>query len=204
MTTRLGLFGGTFNPPHIAHLAVAEALGEALDLEQVLWMPAATSPFKRDDPATVPAQHRLAMVQLATAGNPRFAVSDLEVRRAGVSYTVDTVEAIRGANPEQTLVLLLGGDSLASITRWHRWEDLVAQVPLAVYRRPDDGLGEELRELPTAVRTRVTVVDAPRLDLSSTQLRKSVAEGRSIRYLVPEALRKYIDKHGLYKNRAQA
>ncbi|MEL7361661.1 MAG: nicotinate-nucleotide adenylyltransferase, partial [Bacteroidota bacterium] len=83
-------------------------------------------------------------------------------------------------------------------------EDLVAQVPLAVYRRPDDGLGEELRELPTAVRTRVTVVDAPRLDLSSTQLRKSVAEGRSIRYLVPEALRKYIDKHGLYKNRAQA
>ncbi|MEL7361187.1 MAG: nicotinate-nucleotide adenylyltransferase [Bacteroidota bacterium] len=203
-TARLGLFGGTFNPPHIAHLAVAEAMGEALGLDRVLWMPAATSPFKQGDPASVAPEHRLAMVELAVRDNPRFEASDLEIRRAGVSYTVDTVEALRAARPSQALVLLLGGDSLAGFTRWHRWEALLAQVTLGVYRRPGDGLSEDLHELPASVRAKVTTVEAPRLDISSTQLRKRVSEVRTIRYMVPEALRKYIDKHSLYKIRAQA
>lgn len=198
--SRLGLFGGTFNPPHLAHLAIAEAMGDALGLEQVLWMPAAASPFKVGDPAAVSAEHRLAMVRLATADNPRFAVSDLELRRAGVSYTVDTVEALREAQPDRALTLLLGGDSLASFTRWHRWEDLLATVRIAVYARP----GSTLADLPEAVRARTTFVEAPALDLSSTVLRKRLMEGQTIRYLVPEALRSYIAQHGLYQKRATA
>ncbi|MEM6784533.1 MAG: nicotinate-nucleotide adenylyltransferase [Bacteroidota bacterium] len=203
-TARWGLFGGTFNPPHVAHLAIAEAMGQALDLERVVWMPAATSPFKQGNADAVAPEHRLAMVKLAIAGNPRFVVSDLEIRRAGVSYTIDTVEAMRAAHPEPALVLLMGGDSLAGFERWHRWHDLLRHVTLGVYRRPGDGLSADLRELPEDLRAAVTVVDAPDMDLSSTQLRKRVSEGHTIRYMIPEALRKYLDEHGLYKNRAQA
>ncbi|HLA64868.1 MAG TPA: adenylyltransferase/cytidyltransferase family protein, partial [Rhodothermales bacterium] len=110
---RLGLFGGSFNPPHVAHLAVAEAAAEAAGLDRVVWMPAATPPHKRTSADLADAGHRLAMTRLAVRGNARFLVSDLELTRGGVSYTVDTLRALHAAHPGTEWALVLGGDSLA-------------------------------------------------------------------------------------------
>lgn len=113
---RVGLFGGTFDPPHVAHLAVAEAALEQGGLDQILWMPAAESPFKQGQ-HTTPASHRLEMVRRAVTHHPHFAVSELEVARGGTSYTVDTLRALNREDPERELFLIMGGDSLASFPR---------------------------------------------------------------------------------------
>jgi nicotinate-nucleotide adenylyltransferase len=199
VTGRVGLFGGSFNPPHVAHLAVAEAAAEAAGLARVLWMPAATSPFKQGDPAVVADVHRLAMTRLATEGNARFAVSDLEVRRGGVSYTVDTLRTLAEAHPGAELVLLLGGDGLADFAAWRAPEAILALARLVVYRRP--GFSEV--GVPAAVLARTTFVDAPPLDLSGTALRARLAAGRTVRYLVPDAVLAYAGAHGLYRGKGE-
>ncbi|MDX1532260.1 MAG: nicotinate-nucleotide adenylyltransferase [Rhodothermales bacterium] len=190
---RLGLFGGSFNPPHLAHLAVAEAAREQADLDRVLWLPAATSPFKQGEALPAP-EHRLAMTRLAVEGNPAFGVSDVEVRRGGVSYTVDTVRAVQAAHPEAALFLLLGGDGLAGFRQWRAWEELLGRVRLLVYRRP----GSADPPLDGALRDRVSFLDAPPLGLSSTYVRGLLRAGRSARYLVPDAVLRYAEAHGLY------
>ena len=192
---RLAVFGGSFNPPHVGHLAVAEAAAEAAGIGRVLWMPAAASPFKQGDPAVVAAEHRLAMTRLAVAGNARFAVDDAEVRRGGVSYTVDTLRALRAAHPEADLALLLGGDSLADFSQWREPEAILALARLIVYRRP----GFTEAGVPPEVLARVTFVDAPLIELSGTALRARLAAGRTVRYLVPDAVVAYVEAHGLYR-----
>lgn len=187
---RVGLFGGSFNPPHVAHLAVAEACADQLDLDTVLWMPAAAPPHKRDDAALAHPEHRVAMVTLGTAGNDRFAVSTLEVDRAGVSYTVDTLRALHAAHPDTEWTLLMGGDSLEDFTSWREPDDISRLARLAVYPRPG--------RVPSPSPFAATVVDAPSLDLSSTQIRARLRGGRSVRYLIPDAVRAYITQHGLY------
>jgi len=191
---RIALFGGSFNPPHVAHLAVAEAAAEDAGLGQVLWMPAATSPFKRGDPAVVPAEHRLAMTRLAVEGNPRFGVYDAEVSRGGVSYTVDTLRALRAEHPAAELVLLLGGDSLAGFPGWREPEAVLEMARLVVYRRP----GFTEAGVPAEVLARTRFVDAVPLELSGTAIRARLAAGRTVRYLVPDAVVAYAEAHGLY------
>lgn len=190
---RVGLFGGSFNPPHVAHLAVAEAARDQLGLDRVVWIPAATPPHKaeQDLPA---AGHRLSMTRLAVAGHEAFAVSDVEIERAGVSYTVDTVRALQEAHPEVAFHLLLGGDSLAQFGSWVRPEEIVRRVPLVVYPRP----GFDLADVPPSVGARATVLDRPLLDLSGTALRRLLRANRSARYLVPDAVLAYAAEHGLY------
>lgn len=185
---RAGLFGGSFNPPHVAHLAVAQACADQLGLDRVVWMPAATPPHKPSGPDLATPADRIAMVRLATAGNPRFAVSTHEIDRAGVSYTVDTLHALHAAHPDTTWTLLLGGDSLAAFSTWREPEEIAALADLAVYARPGSDPTDE----------RAAVIEAPALDLSSTQVRGMVRAGRSIRYLVPDAVAVYIADHGLY------
>lgn len=189
------LFGGSFNPPHLAHLAVAEAIADALELAEVCWMPAATSPHKLDDPTVIAAEHRLAMTRLAVEGNPRFAVSDLEIRRGGASYTVDTLRHLHTEWPEGDLYLILGGDSLAGFATWREPEAILNLARLLVYRRP----GSDAAEVPRWVLDRTTFVDTPALDLSSTVIRARIAAGETVRYLVPDAVRAYIGTHGLYR-----
>jgi nicotinate-nucleotide adenylyltransferase len=179
----------------VAHLAVAEAAAEAAGLTRVLWMPAATPPHKQGDLAVVSAEHRLAMTRLAVAGNARFDVSDAEVRRGGVSYTVDTLRALRAAHPAADLVLLLGGDSLADFMTWREPEAILALARLVVYPRP----GYAGAGVPAPVLARTTFADAPLLDLSGTALRARLAAGRTVRYLVPDAVCDYIEAHGLYR-----
>ena len=194
----LALFGGSFNPPHLGHLAVAEAVADAVGLDQVCWMPAATPPHKQDDETLASAAHRLAMTRLAIEGNPRFVVSDLELRRGGTSYTVDTLRHLRADRPDADLYLILGGDSLAAFSTWREPEAILDLARLLVYQRP----GSAEATVSPAILARTTVVEAPLLHLSSTTLRARIAAGQTVRYLVPEAVRVYIAAHGLYREGA--
>lgn len=188
---RLGLFGGSFNPPHVAHLAVAEACAAGLD--RLLWMPAPDPPHKA--PLSVSGQDRLAMVRLAVAGNDRFEASDLEFGRSGPHYTVDTLRALRAEHPGGDLALVVGGDSLAAFTTWREPDAILEMARLVVYRRP----GSSFDAVPDHVMARTTVVEGPGLDLSATELRARLAAGLSARYLVPDDVLGYIAARGLYR-----
>ena len=188
---RLGLFGGSFNPPHVAHLAVAEACAAGLD--RVLWMPAPDPPHKPR--LGVSGRDRLEMVRLAVAGNARFEASGLEFRRPGPHYTVDTLRALRAEHPEADLALVVGGDSLASFLTWRAPEAILELARLVVYRRP----GANLAGVPAHVLERTAVIDGPRLDLSATELRARLAAGLSARYLVPDAVLSYAETRSLYR-----
>ncbi len=192
----IGLFGGSFNPPHLAHLIVAETVREAFRLDQVWWIPACRPPHKAED-TLVSAEHRLEMTRRATQGHPAFVVSDVEVRRAGDSYTVDTVRALQTVHPEYAFSLLLGGDSLRDFGSWRQPEEIVARVPLIVYLRP----GAADIVVAPYLAGRVRFAEAPLLAISGTEIRARLRAGRSIRYLVPDAVRSYIEAHGLYVKR---
>ncbi len=191
---RVGLFGGSFNPPHLAHLIVAEQVCEQVRLDLVLWIPCHTPPHKDEQELAAP-HHRLAMVQLAIEGNPFFAVSDVEIRRGGRSYTIDTILQLQQQQPDWELMLILGEDSLRTLHTWRAPDEIIARVPLVVYRRPDGP------DNPVAPRflARTTFVEAPVLAISATEIRQRCRQGRSIRYLVPEAVRQYIIKNQLYQ-----
>ena len=190
---RVGIFGGSFNPPHVAHLAVAEAARDQAELDRVWWVPAATPPHKRGRLMTE-AAHRLAMTRLAVADNPAFEVSAWEAERGGVSYTVDTLRAFQAAHPETDFHLILGGDSLAQFASWREPEEIIERVPLIVYPRP----GADLADVDPAVMACTTILDRPLLDPSSTVIRRLLRTGRSARYLVPDAVLGYAAEHGLY------
>ncbi len=190
---RVGIFGGSFNPPHVAHLAVAEAARDQVGLDRVLWIPAATAPHKQGR-AVTEAHHRLAMTRLAVAGNKAFEVSDWEIEQGGVSYTVDTIRALQASNPDTQYDLILGGDSLAQFASWREPEEILRRVALIVYPRP----GADLADVDPAVMARATVLDRPLLDPSSTVIRRLLRSACSVRYLVPDAVLVYIAEHGLY------
>lgn len=189
----VGIFGGSFNPPHLAHLIVAETMREHFQLDRVLWIPSRRPPHKPDDGLAAP-EDRLAMTRLATADHPSFAVSEIELQREGVSYTVETVRTLQEDYPGDTFYLLVGGDSLRDFASWYRSDEILRRVPLLVYRRP----GAALPAIPPEQAPRIHVADAPLLDVSSTAIRARCREGRSIRYLVPDPVRAYIETHGLY------
>ena len=196
---KVGFFGGTFNPPHMAHLIVAETVREQAGLDMVLWMPAGIPPHKPESRLVAP-EHRLRMTELATADNPYFRVSDMELRREGVSYTVDTIRSLQEENPAISYALIIGGDSLRDFPGWHRPEEILERVPLVVYRRGD---GEQLAEEPWH-RGRVRFAEAPLLGLSSTEIRARLAAGLSIKYLVSDPVLEYIEANGLYRSTAPA
>jgi len=191
----VGIFGGSFNPPHLAHLIIAERVREACDLDLVLWIPCFLPPHKPDE-HLAPAEHRMAMVRLAVKDDPSFEVSDLEMRLGGISYTVETLRALQSANPETTFSLILGGDSFRALGAWHRPEEIVELASLIVYERP---LVISVAEA-SPFAAHAHFVDAPMLEVSSTEIRERVRAGRSIRYLVPEAVAAYIEAHSLYRD----
>ena len=206
----LGIFGGMFDPIHYGHLRAAFELGVILDLEKVLFVPAADPPH-RDRPLA-DAASRLAMVRAAIADEPRFAVDDQEVRRGGRSYTVLTLEALRKEHGQRPLVLMLGADALAGLAGWYRWRELPALVHLAIANRPGVRLpveGElgamlgarrerDLRRFATEPAGRVYVHDGVGLDVSSTDAREALCAGRDPRYLMPEPVRRMILDKGIY------
>lgn len=200
----LAMMGGTFDPIHVGHLAAAEEVREALGIERVVFVPNVIPPFKLGG-AAVGADDRLAMARLAIADNPAFEVSTIELERGGVSYTADTIEALaaaeRDAGREPDLTLILSAETLRDLPGWHEPARLVAACRIAVvpregYPDPDP---EWLRTQLPALEPRVDVLDRPRIGLSSTALRARVAAGRSIRYLVPPAVERFIADHDLYR-----
>jgi nicotinate-nucleotide adenylyltransferase len=197
----LGLLGGTFDPIHVGHLAVAEEAREALGLERILFVPAGQPPHKPDRPISAP-EHRVAMVELAIADNPAFELSRVEVDRAGPSYTVDTVAALVEADPSAppALTVIVSAELFGDFMDWHEPERLLGLARLAVVPRPGyPTLGRAfVAEHFPGLEDRVTFLDGPQLDLSATEIRARAAAGRSIRYLVPQAVAAYIGDHALY------
>lgn len=183
----IALYGGTFDPIHHGHLILARDAIERLGIDRVIFIPAAISPHKLDC-APSPAAIRSAMVAAAIAGEERFAQDDLELHRAGPSFTVETVEEIRRRHPGETVVYLIGEDNLAKLDTWHRIGDLRRLVEFVVFERGANLVPHGFRTLQR------------RLDISSTEIRERIARGASIRYLVPEPVRALIEHHHLYQH----
>jgi nicotinate-nucleotide adenylyltransferase len=185
---KLGLLGGSFNPIHHGHLVIATRAAEALKLDRVLFIPAAHSPLKRREDLAAP-RHRWAMVRLALRGNPLFEPSDVEIRRGGVSYTVDTLREIKRTR-QADLYLLMGEDASELLPRWKAIDEVAKLARFVVLSRP----GRRVRGgMPK------DKVDCPLLEISSTEIRDRVRKGLSIRYLLPDAVESYIRKKGLYR-----
>jgi nicotinate-nucleotide adenylyltransferase len=200
---RIGVFGGTFDPVHLGHLILAEQCRDQGRLDQVRFVPSARPPHKQKHVLT-PFRHRAEMLQLATAGHPAFRVDELENGRPGPSYTVDTLDELHGSQPEAEWFLLVGSDTLAELAEWYDPAGIVRRAALLVMRRGDERAlsAEELRQslrLPAAEAVRLELIDAPRIDISSRDLRRRAAEGRSLRYLLPRAVECYIEEKGLYR-----
>jgi nicotinate-nucleotide adenylyltransferase len=199
VTGSLGVLGGTFDPIHVAHLALAQEAAESLGLERVLFVPAGTPPHKPGVQIT-PAADRLAMVELAIAGNDRFEVSRLEIDREGPSYTVDTLEALVATRRTEPM-LILSADAFLGLRAWREPRRVLQLARLAV--APRDGYPEAGPEFLAThfpgLAERAVFLDGPRIRLSASVLRERAAAGRSLRYLVPDAVAAYIGDHGLYR-----
>jgi len=189
---KLGLLGGMFDPIHIGHLRAAEIVREALALDEIVFMPAGRPPHRGQPAAS--GIDRYAMVALATAHESAFVPSDLELRREGPSYTVETVAAIRESRPETEVVLIVGSDNLPMIAEWREPERLLQMCTVAVVARPGSEAGPAT--LPAA---RVQRVEGTALPVASRDLRERVRDGRSVRHLVPPAVADYIEKRRLYR-----
>ena len=197
---RIGIYGGSFDPIHIGHLAIAEEARVALGLASVAFVPAARQPLKGQ--AQGAPDHRLSMVRLACAGNSAFHADDLELRRPPPSYTVDTLLNLRERHPPPAeLSFIVGADAARDMPRWHRAAEVIALSRLAIIARPRFELDMPalLAALPELA-GRVTLIEGPRLDISSTELRRRLAAGRTVRYLIPDEVRHYIAEHGLYQD----
>jgi nicotinate-nucleotide adenylyltransferase len=189
---RLGIFGGSFDPPHIGHLLPVIDAAESLGLDAVRFVPAAVQPFKVGRASAGP-RHRLAMTDRLVAGVPGFTADSAEIDRAGLSYTVDTLATLSAAMPDAELVLLVGADAFTMFDQWREPERIRALAEVAVLVRGGDQVPE------AGARAGVRLLQTRRVDISSTELRARVADGRTIRGFVPDAVADYIAEHRLYR-----
>jgi len=197
---RLGVLGGTFDPPHVGHLLLAEEARLALGLDQVLFTPAG-APWRKAGQELSPREDRLAMVRLAVADNPHFAVSTLEVEREGPSYTAETLIALHEQLPDDSeIFFLLGQDSLADLPNWRQPQRIISLARLAVAARTawQPAEADALEKEVPGISQRLVWLDMSRIDISSTAVRDRVQRGLSIRCWVPPAVEEYIRQHGLY------
>ena len=217
MTQRIGILGGTFNPIHIGHLAAAEEVRDRLRLDQVLFIPAFIPPHKDEELLT--AVQRLEMVRLGIAGNPNFRVSDIEVRRGGRSFTIDTIGELRSSRPGAELYFITGLDSFLDIRTWKDWEQLLSLCAFVVLSREGfrfsdlarmpllAGAEKELAALDAGMMDRASLTSGgcrmfferiPAYEISSTDIRSRVRQGRTVKYLLPEPVERYIIENKLY------
>jgi nicotinate-nucleotide adenylyltransferase len=214
----IGVLGGTFDPIHFAHLRLAEELADGIGLSKVRFIPTGAPPH-RGTPR-VSGVHRIEMVRLAIAGNPRFEADDREVRRTGVCYTFDTLNELRAELGERPLCLLMGSDAFSALTTWHRWEELFDLAHIVIAHRPGFSLQQLQSSLPGPLRKiylqrlaastgilrrdsrgAIYASEITALDIAATQIRGLLAGSASARYLVPDAVLDYIETHRLYKER---
>jgi nicotinate-nucleotide adenylyltransferase len=191
---RIGIFGGSFDPPHLGHLVIAEMARRSLKLDVVYFVPAYKPPHKEGrHPST--ARDRLAMTRLSLYGNARLKVSDVELRRKGISYTVDTVRAFRKLFPESQLFLIIGSDSLRQFHLWKSPRQILDEVSLIVYRRP-----RSVRMKTSLRPMNMSFVGGPLMEISSSEIRKKIQQGKSIRYLVRDNVFRFIQRKKLYSD----
>ena len=216
---KIGIFGGTLNPIHFGHLRTAEEVREAFSLDKVLFVPSAFPPHKRKEDMETP-QQRIEMTRIAIAGNPYFDFSDMEVKRGGVSYSVDTVDEAKKNLPEAEIYFILGVDAFFEIDSWKEYRRFLSLCNFIIVTRPGyekKSLGESL---PLEVRSdfcydaakgcychtsghSLNFLEVTLLDISSTDIRKRLKSGRSVKYLIPHAVEEYIKKHGLYGSKVR-
>lgn len=197
---RIGVFGGTFDPPHLGHLILAAEAHHQLGLDRLLWVLTPHPPHKQSRRIT-PLPDRLDMVRLAIAADAAFELSTVDIDRPGPHYAVDTLHILEIIHPKDDLIYVIGGDSLADLPSWHKPLDLVAAChTLGVVRRPGDAVNLQALEaqLP-GISSKVRFVEAPLLEISSSDIRQRVAEGRPVRYFLPEAVFQLIEARRLYR-----
>jgi nicotinate-nucleotide adenylyltransferase len=201
---RIGVFGGSFDPVHYGHLRLAEACREAAKLDQVIFMPAALAPHKQSAPRASD-RDRVQMLKLAIGGHEAFAVSELELERGGVSYTIDTLTTLREQHPDAELFLLMGADTFLDLPNWREPQRVIElSLPLIVGRGGLPSITDAALEWipePRRSQIRAAMVEMPLSEISSSALRQAVREGKSIRYLTPRPVEKYIEETGLYRER---
>ncbi len=187
---KIGILGGTFNPIHLGHLIMAEEVCQKVGLNKLIFVPSNLPPHK-DNGDIISAYHRLKMLKLAIKGNPYFSVSYIEIRRGGRSYTIDTIKEFKRIYYKHELYFIIGSDLFRYLNEWKDLREIVAQVKFIVATRP----GYPLENLPDYI----TTIDIRAVDISAFEIRQCIKQNRSFRYLVPQAVRNYIIRRGLYK-----
>ena len=203
---RIGIMGGTFDPIHLGHLILAEQAMIQFDLDQVLFMPSSQPPHKSDR-KVLDARHRQAMVLLAIRDNDRFSYSDLELCRTGYTYTSDTLRELNSLYPDSTIYFIMGADSLFAVDSWHEPQEIFNRAVILSANRmdlPEERLQSQIRYLEERFHGSVGLIRMPDIAISSRDIRKKCMEGLPIRYYVPEAVRNYIEEHGLYRPETSA
>lgn len=203
MMKQIGIMGGTFDPPHMGHLMIAESVREALELEEIRFMPTGKISYK-DNMLSASPKERLAMVRLAIEGHLHFKADATEVERQGTTYTFETMELLKKAEPDTAFTFIVGADSLDYMERWRYPERIFHCCRVAAVLRP--GFSEERMEakrqaLIQRYDAQIVLIEAPQISVSSTEIRKRLAKGHSVRYLIPESVEAYIRQYGLYQIR---
>ena len=200
MPERIGIFGGTFDPPHLGHLILASEAHAQLKLTRLLWVLTPVPPHKMNRPVSS-LDHRLAMVKLALKDEPAFELSTIEIERPGPHYTLDTIRVLSKGHPSADLILLLGGDSLRDLPTWHRPADLVAAChQIGVMRRPGDSIDmASLEKKIPGLKSKVKFVEAPLLEIASSEIRRRATHGLPFRYYLLPAVYQYIQEYHLYR-----
>jgi nicotinate-nucleotide adenylyltransferase len=204
LTQNIGLFGGTFDPPHLGHLISAEALADALSLDRIIFIPSGNPPHKKDRPIT-PGEKRMEMLRLAIADNPRFEVNDWELRQPAATYTINTVRYFQKTYPTSRLCWLIGADSLHDLPNWFEFESLIEMVDIVTACRG----GLDIEKILSGLKDRLTnaqfeklrthLVKTPMIEIAAHEIRAKVQCQKSIRYLVPSAVEHFIRQEGLYR-----
>ena len=200
MKQRIGIFGGTFDPPHLGHLILASEAHAQLHLTRLLWVLTSIPPHKLDQPIS-PLEDRLAMLKLALSDEPDFELSSVDMNRPGPHYTLDTLKLLARENTNADLILLIGGDSLRDLPTWHRPADLIAAChQIGVMRRPGDSIElSALEKQIPGIAAKVRFIDAPLLEIASHEIRQRASEGLPFRYYLLPSVYNYIVEHRLYR-----
>ncbi len=198
---RIGIMGGTFDPIHIGHLVIAEAVYEAYELEKVLFIPASVPPHKPGI-KVAPVLNRYVMAVLATAGHPAFSVSSIEMNRSGPSYSYDTVQALRQEMGEDCeFFFIVGSDAVKELATWNHIDELLSLCHFVAATRPgsSEAVDEVIRQFGKKGQEKIHHLSTPELEISATDIRRRIQEGRSVRFILPESVEAYIRKEGLYR-----